>query len=218
MIGIGCKFGSNWLAGCVDPTGRNVGCYRMWLNKSHHLSSHTNFHQNPSGTFWANYGAMTFSTNCRWLSNNTVMAAVSFPWCKFVLLFYTSRVKYELQHMKFSALYTYHILLNKRACLNKCSRLLTLTSYISKTTEPIAFKFSALNVEVPQGSHIHFHWNQVRLRVRFLPPCPVHLFGEIRYDQCLNTWKQYKTLRKPNPQIAPMTILRKKQIVAFLTQ
>ena len=70
--------------------------------------------------------------------------------------------------------------INAPAWIN-APRLLTPTGYNSETMEPIWIIFSAHKVQVFGYTPADFHSNQTRLRVRFLPPHWVRLFGEIRY-------------------------------------
>ncbi len=58
-------------------------------------------------------------------------------------------------------------------------RPLNLAGHISATTYLISFKFPGLETNVFRSSD--FHWNQTRIRVRFLPQHQVHLFREIWY-------------------------------------
>ena len=46
-------------------------------------------------------------------------------------------------------------------------------------------KFSALNVKVFEGWRRRFCCSQPRIKARFVPPCPVRLFGEIQYHEML---------------------------------
>ena len=73
--------------------------------------------------------------------------------------------------------------------------LLTLPGHISETTKPIWIIFWAINHEVYKSRHSEFHCNMTRLRVRFLPPHPVCLFGKIWYcdfhashQKCCEWW------------------------------
>ena len=75
----------------------------------------------------------------------------------------------------------YHIVPNKRACLNKRTPTFDLASHISGTTEPISMKFSGPIPKVFEGSGREFHCNRTRPWVRFLPMRPAHLFGTIWY-------------------------------------
>ncbi len=76
----------------------------------------------------------------------------------------------------------YHIWPNKRACLNiRASRLLILTCYISETIYPIWIIFSAYKVMVYRCPTRNFHWNQMRLRVCFMPPC----FYSVKYGNSM---------------------------------
>ena len=71
--------------------------------------------------------------------------------------------------------------INTPAWIN-APRLLTLHGYISETIKLISIKFSAPNLKVFMKSPGEFNRVQTRLRVRFLPPRPSRLFGEIRYE------------------------------------
>ena len=48
--------------------------------------------------------------------------------------------------------------------------------------------FQHLMLRYLGGRHSEFHWNQARLSIRFMPPCPVHLFGETWYHVRLLVW------------------------------
>ncbi len=74
----------------------------------------------------------------------------------------------------------YRILPYKRACLNK--RAPNFWFYLAISQKLLNWsQFSALNGRVSMSSPHEFHCHQTRVRVRFLPPCPARLFGEIWY-------------------------------------
>ena len=69
-------------------------------------------------------------------------------------------------------------------------------SHISQTPKLIWFRFSAHILQLFVRSHRHSHWNQTRIRVHSLPPCPPHLFGEI-YGMLNDLLVQHWILRPP---------------------
>ena len=84
--------------------------------------------------------------------------------------------------LSFAGVGLYRILQNKYSSLNKCAPDFWLYLPISQNFIPISFKISAINVEVFSSPHNKFHYNQTRLKVCFLPPHLVRLFGEIQYS------------------------------------
>ena len=95
----------------------------------------------------------------------------------FTVFFKTDTIPDRVFQTLFS-LSWYHILPNKRTCLNKHAPDFWLYQAISQ--KPLNWS-EALIVNVFMRSCSKFHWNLTRVRARFLLLCLVHLFSEIQY-------------------------------------
>ena len=79
---------------------------------------------------------------------------------------------------------------NKRTCLNKCAPTFDLWCLRNYSTN-LNHIFSTWNYGI-QGPLCEIHWNQSWIRIRFLPPRLMHLFGKIQYYRIVLIWNLVK--------------------------